>query len=270
MVQGNARMLVLRTLAELRKRLAGWRADGARIGFVPTMGALHDGHLSLVDIARAHADRVIVSIFVNPTQFAPHEDFAAYPRDEAGDLTKLEHVDAVWLPAVSDLYPQGAVSDIKAGPAAQGLESAIRPHFFDGVLSVVSRLFDHVKPDVAVFGEKDYQQLSVIREFVHEKNLPIDILGGPVMRDAQGLALSSRNAYLTDDQKKIARRLNVILFGAAAALRAGDDSATVISGATAALRAAGFDAVQYLARRDARLLAAVRLGALRLIDNVAV
>lgn len=258
-------MKIVTTQDDLQKPLAECRGQNKTIGFVPTMGALHDGHLSLVDIARKNADVVAVSIFVNPAQFAPHEDLDRYPRPLENDLRLLRQrgVDIVWTPAVGDIYPKGPAADRKAGTAAQGLESVIRPHFFDGVVSVVWRLFSAVKPDLAVFGEKDYQQLEVIKEMVAAENLPIKIIPGPIARDEYGLALSSRNAYLTPAQLEIARKLNTILFAAAQ-----NKNSDVTEQAKHQILAAGFDEVQYLEARWGRLLAAVRLGDLRLIDNV--
>ncbi len=255
-------MIIARNKTDLKKTINTWKSKGHGIGFVPTMGALHDGHLSLVQIAKQHATKTIASIFVNPAQFAPHEDFDAYPRDEKSDIEKFSGagVDMVYMPQASEIYPNGVVSDIKAGAAAQGLESDFRPHFFDGVLSVVSRLFDHVRPDSAIFGEKDFQQLSVIREFVAQKNLPIQIIGGPIIRDEFGLALSSRNAYLSETEISIARKLNLILK---------ETKSDALNNGKQKILAAGFDEVQYLEMRWGRILTAVILGKTRLIDNLA-
>ena len=289
---------VLRTPAALKPTINGWRAAGLRIGFVPTMGALHEGHLSLMKQARERADKVIVSVFVNPTQFAPHEDFSVYPRNEENDVRLLEAagVDAVYIPGINDIYPIGAFSDMKAGSAARELEGALRPTHFDGVVTVVARLFKHVDPDVAVFGEKDYQQLCVIRQMVQYLDLPVEIIGAPIVRDAHGLALSSRNAYLSADELAVARKLNKVLFETAKNMKQpGPDSGLlrsarndeIMNEARQKLSEAGFDEVQYLELRDAqtlarmetsdrlldrpaRLLAAVKIGKTRLIDNVAV
>jgi pantoate--beta-alanine ligase len=260
----------IQNTAELRKTITAWRNAGETIGFVPTMGALHDGHLSLVRHARNYASKIVVSIFVNPTQFAPHEDFDRYPRQEDADISLLNSVgaDLVWLPAVEDIYPGGALADRKAGPSAQGLESDFRPHFFDGVVSVVWRLFAAVTPDYAVFGEKDYQQLMVIQDMVAQEKLPISIIAGPIMRDAQGLALSSRNAYLSDEELTIARRLNSVLFQIAAQTNSPNLQDIIEAGKNELLQA-GFDSVQYIQPKWGRLLAAVILGKVRLIDNVA-
>lgn len=237
--------------------------DQQRIGFVPTMGALHDGHLSLIDIARTKSDLMVVSIFVNPTQFGEGEDFEAYPRNLDTDMDALKAADVhvVYTPDVADIYPEGAASDVKAGDAAQGLESDFRPHFFDGVCSVVKRLFEAVRPDIAIFGEKDYQQLMVIREMVEAQNMTIEVIGAPIIRDAHGLALSSRNAYLSEDELGIARMLNQILSLAA-------HDASKIDDAKEMLLTAGFDKVDYIEERWGRVLGAAWLGTTRLIDNI--
>ena len=234
------------------------------VGFVPTMGALHEGHLSLMRIAQEQADHVVVSIYVNPTQFAPHEDFDAYPRDVEGDLKQLEGLaDLVYLPSTKDIYPNGPAVTMNAGKAAEGLDSDFRPHFFHGVATVVHRLFEIVKPDTAVFGEKDFQQLMVIREMVEEYDLAIEIIGGPIARDEHGLALSSRNAYLSEDELGIARMLNQVLYNAA-----GDPSPEKLCEAEEMLLTAGFDKIDYVEQRWGRILAAAWLGKTRLIDNV--
>ena len=271
--------LVARTAAELRAVVAGWRHDGARIGLVPTMGALHQGHLTLAEAARrAGADRILFSIFVNPAQFGPKEDFSRYPRREAEDLVKLagSGADLAYLPSVEEIYPPGfAFSIVPSGPIVADLEAAIRPGHFAGVATVVAKLLIQAAADIAAFGEKDYQQLLLVRRLVRDLDLPCAILAVPTVRDGDGLALSSRNAYLTEPQLAVARRLNRILAEIAAEpgrLAAGPDR----------LRDAGFDAVDYLVLRDAetladpvpgqprRLIAAVRLGATRLLDNLPV
>ena len=255
---------------------------GVSVGFVPTMGALHAGHLSLVDLAKKHCDQVVVSVFVNPTQFAPGEDFDAYPRDTARDVSLLEGagVDCVYLPAAEDIYPNEPEAHLRAadfGEACAGLESDFRPHFFDGVVSVVQRLFDIVRPDIAVFGEKDYQQLMVIRDMVAALSMDIDIIGAPIARDEHGLALSSRNAYLSDEELAIARRLNVLL--KTASLRAQRSNplpqdhglprrADALLAMRDALLQAGFDKVDYVEERWGRILAAAWIGQTRLIDNI--
>jgi len=290
-------MIICETKAALRAALD----DGeGRAGFVPTMGALHEGHLSLVDIAKKHSNRVIVSIFVNPAQFAPHEDFDAYPRDIAGDAAQLKArgADILYTPSEEDIYPDGQSTDIKAGDAAAGLETDFRPHFFDGVVNVVARLFGHVRPDIAVFGEKDFQQLQVIREMVKTHNMGTEIIGGPIIRDTHGLALSSRNEYLSAEELAVARQLNNILRAAATSIRAktrcpssflrkqgssklqqpdfrfrGDDEAgyiaSILEETKNSLLNAGFDKVDYVETRWSRILAAAWLGKTRLIDNIA-
>ncbi|WP_225767796.1 pantoate--beta-alanine ligase [Inquilinus sp. Marseille-Q2685] len=272
-------LTIARSVAELRAAVAGWRRAGDRIGLVPTMGALHEGHLALAAALRkAGADRVLFSIFVNPTQFGPKEDFSRYPRREAEDLARLGLIgaDLAYLPTVGEIYPEGfAFSIVPSGPIVADLEAAVRPGHFAGVATVVAKLLIQAAPDLAAFGEKDYQQLLLVRRLVRDLDLPCEILGVPTVRDRDGLALSSRNAYLGEAQLAVARRLNRILAEIAAdpsLLPAGPDR----------LRDAGFDAVDYLVLRDAetlaepalgrpqRLIAAVRLGATRLLDNLPV
>jgi pantoate--beta-alanine ligase len=276
----------IRTLRQLRTQVAAWRAAGETIALVPTMGALHEGHLALVRLGRQRCRRVVVSIFVNPTQFAPHEDFERYPRDEAGDLAKLAGVgcDAAWMPDRGLMYPDGFATRIVPEGAAAGLESDTRPHFFGGVATVCCKLFGQVAPDVAVFGEKDYQQLCVIRQMVRDLDLPLEIVGAPTVRDADGLALSSRNAYLTPEQRRIAPELNRAITRVAAAVRTGAAPAEAAAQARDDIARAGFSPVDYVEVRDAdtlapatagggrslRVLAAAWLGKTRLIDNVAV
>lgn len=273
-----------RTIRALRSRIRLWRGTGARIALVPTMGALHTGHLSLVREARSRAAKVIVSIFVNPTQFAPNEDFATYPRNEAADLTKLgDLADVVFAPSVEEMYPTGPGTTVTvAGPAAD-LESVTRPHFFAGVATVVAKLFQATTPDVAVFGEKDYQQQLVIRRMAADLLFPVEVVGSPTMREPDGLALSSRNAYLSPAERAKAPLLHAALETAAAALRDGATADTAMSEVYSKLTAAGF-MVDYAKVRNAetlavvidpakeprRLLAAARLGKTRLIDNIAV
>jgi pantoate--beta-alanine ligase len=272
--------------AGLRQWCAARRRAGERIGLVPTMGALHDGHLALVTALGAVADRTIVSIFVNPTQFAPGEDFARYPRSEAEDLEKLAAygVDIAYMPTQAAMYPDGFASEITVrGSLTEGLEAVIRPGHFTGVATVVAKLLQQATPDVAAFGEKDYQQLQVVRRMVGDLDLAVDILPVATVRDAHGLALSSRNAYLTEDELRIARQLNVILARAVGRLRAGTDGPAACKEAEQALKQSGFTAVDYVALADpetltplprldrpARLLAAARIGRTRLIDNIAV
>ena len=272
------------TITALRTHTTPDRRNGKRIALVPTMGALHDGHLSLVRAAQAACDHVIVSIFVNPTQFAPNEDFDAYPRDTQTDIDKLASlsVDTVFLPKVEEIYPSGfATSVTVAGPSA-GLESETRPHFFDGVALVVTKLLLATQPDIAVFGEKDYQQLCVVRQFVRDLNIPVEIHGAPTVRERDGLAMSSRNRYLTPDDRARAAALPRCLRDAVTAIEAGADVPATCASATEDLIAGGF-VVDYLELRDAttltpvdmrtsnaRLLVAARLGKTRLIDNMAV
>lgn len=208
---------VVRTIGELRHTVAEWRASGRKVALVPTMGALHAGHIALVRRAATLADRTVVSIFVNPSQFAPNEDLARYPRDEAGDLARLgsEPCQLVWAPTPDEMYPEGFSTRIMPAGAALGLESDHRPHFFGGVATVVCKLFNAVTPDVAVFGEKDYQQLCVIRQMVRDLNMPLEVVGEPTIREPDGLALSSRNAYLSAAERAIAPALNRILTEAA-------------------------------------------------------
>ena len=278
-------MQIIRELAALRSAVAALRADGARIAFVPTMGALHAGHMALVAEGRRRATHVVASIFVNPTQFGANEDLSTYPRREASDAKMLddEGCAILWLPDVGIMYPNGPEITVRAGPLGDELDGAARPGHFDGVVTVVSRLFDQVKPDIALFGEKDYQQLLVIRQMVAEHGLPVEIVGVPTQRDADGLALSSRNAYLVDEERQAARMLPRALGEAAAAIRRGVDVAEALATAKERLARAGFDPVDYVELRDpatlqslatlerpARLLAAARIGGTRLIDNVKV
>lgn len=276
---------VVRSLAELREVIRGWRKDGESVGLVPTMGALHEGHLALVRMAKAKCDRAVTSIFVNPTQFAPHEDFTRYPRNEAADLEKLAGVncDLVWAPDVTEMYPPGFATEIVPKGAAAGLEADHRPHFFAGVATVCSKLFGQVTPDFAVFGEKDYQQLCVIRQVVRDLNLPLDILGHPTVRELDGLAMSSRNAYMNADERALAPQIYQVLMKTAGGVAEGASIAAATSRGREELTAAGFK-VDYLEVREAnslapvedaskrplRVLAAAWLGKTRLIDNVAV
>ncbi len=277
-------MLTSRQVADLRRTLDGWRAQGQTIALVPTMGALHAGHLSLVAIARAHADRVVASLFVNPRQFGPKEDFARYPRNEAADAAAFEAagIDLLWAPDVAAMYPQGFATTITVEGPAAGLEAETRPGFFAGVATVVAKLFTQTGADVAVFGEKDWQQLQVIRRMAADLDLRTRILSGPTVREADGLAMSSRNAYLSADERARASVLYGVLEKTAAGLSRGAAVADMLAQARADL-AARFDGLDYLELREAqslapverlqapaRLLAAVRLGKTRLIDNIAV
>ena len=277
---------IVTTVAELRHRIAAFRQDEARIGLVPTMGALHAGHLSLVSETQKHVDAVIVSIFVNPTQFAPHEDFDRYPRGLTADAEKLGttgETDLIFAPSVGEMYPPNFATRVEVGGCAQGLESDVRPHFFSGVAIVVAKLLIAAMPDVAMFGEKDYQQLLVIRRMVADLGLGVQIMGAPIVREPDGLAMSSRNAYLTAEERRTAGNLNVVLKGLIAELRDGATIAAAEDAGRRALLQSGFNSVDYLAVRDARTLAplssldrparvlvAATVGATRLIDNMAV
>lgn len=269
-------METVRTINHLRGVIGQWRAAGNRIALVPTMGALHAGHIGLVGAALAIADRVVVSIFVNPTQFAAHEDLSRYPRDEAGDVAKLAGAGAhlVWAPSVAEMYPDGFATHIFVEGAALPLEGQFRPHHFGGVATVVCKLFSAAMPDVALFGEKDFQQLAVIRQMVRDLALPVAIQGVPTVREDDGLALSSRNAYLSEDERYIAP----MLYKAISEVARGRDPRE----AADALLATGFTKIDYVEVRDAetlgpyapgrpgRVLAAAWLGKTRLIDNVEV
>ena len=276
---------ILDSVAGLRGAVAAWRADGLTVALVPTMGALHEGHMALVRAARAHGGRTVVSLFVNPAQFAPDEDFALYPRDPADDLAKLAEagVEAAFMPPTDAIYPPGFATTVHVDGVTAGLESATRPHFFEGVATVVTKLLLQCLPDVALFGEKDYQQLATVRRLVADLDIPCRIEAVPTVRTADGLALSSRNAYLSAKERRVAPRLFEVLSWMAAALSQGAKSVDAIANGTAALRAAGFTRIDYLAVCDAetlapverisapaRVLAAAWLGETRLIDNVAV
>lgn len=277
---------VVRRIAALRRALMPIRAAEERIALVPTMGALHGGHLSLVRIARRKADRVVVSIFVNPAQFAPHEDFATYPRDLARDLALLggEGVDLVWAPTTSTMYPPGfATRIVPEGAALAGLEDRFRPHFFSGVATVVGKLLIQCQPDIAVFGEKDYQQLRVVTQLARDLDLPVRIFGAPTRRERDGLAMSSRNAYLSEAERATAPTLYRVLRRSAKAIAGGGAIEATLAAGRAEIEQAGF-ALDYLEARHAetlapihsrddgpiRLLVAARIGRTRLIDNVAV
>ncbi len=277
---------IVRSVASLGAALAAMRRPGERLALVATMGALHEGHLSLCRIAAERAPFVVVSIFVNPAQFAPHEDLATYPRNEANDVAMLAASGAtklVYAPTAGEMYPDGFATTVAPKGAAEGLETDFRPHFFAGVATVVTKLFAQVGPDFAIFGEKDYQQLQVIRQVVRDLDLTIDIVPGPTLREADGLALSSRNAYLDTRARKVAGSLNVIMRDTAVAVARGADIGDALSKGRAELSKAGFDSIDYLEIRDAttlrpvtdralpkRILAAVRIAKTRLIDNMAV
>jgi pantoate--beta-alanine ligase len=276
---------VVRRVAELRETVRGWRAEGARVGLVPTMGALHRGHLTLIAAARAQCERVVASLFVNPKQFGPAEDFAAYPRDEAADFAQFREagVDLVFAPPVEEMYPAGFAATVHIAGITEELEGGHRAGHFDGVATVVGKLLLQTLPDAAFFGEKDYQQLTVVRRLVRDLDIPARIEGVPTVREPDGLALSSRNVYLSPQERLVAPQLHRTLQDTAAAIIAGPGSvATALERGVAALRAVGF-VPDYLALRDAadfsavtrldrpaRLLTAVRLGRTRLIDNIPV
>lgn len=276
---------VIKSLPGLRRAIAALRAQHAKIALVPTMGALHEGHLSLVRLARRRADRVVVSIFVNPTQFAPHEDFGSYPRTFATDLTALAAlgVDLVWVPNVNTMYPKNfATQIVPEGPAKAGLEDAFRPHFFTGVATVVAKLLIQCAPDIAIFGDKDYQQLKVLIQLARDLDLTTRILGAPIVREPDGLALSSRNVYLSAPEREAAPVLYHVLKKCAQSIAAGQSIATVLNVGREEIIRAGFK-LDYLEARQAeslapvdsakdgplRLLVAARIGKTRLIDNVA-
>ena len=281
-----SRPLVARAFPALRRTLAGYRTAKETVALVPTMGALHEGHLALTREARARADHVVVSIFVNPAQFAPHEDFARYPRDLEKDRLTLERqgfTDLIYAPDIQEMYPQGFATKLSVEGPAMGLESDFRPHFFSGVATAVAKLFLQAGPDFAMFGEKDYQQLLVVRRLAEDLDLGLQIVGVPTVREEDGLALSSRNAYLSGDQRRTAGQLNRVLRQVGMRASAGVSIPQAEAEGAAQLLEAGFDRVDYVAIRDAatlvplrdvsrpaRVLAAARIGAVRLIDNMAV
>ena len=287
MSQAPPPLPVVRTVDGLRTVVRDWRRQGLSVAFVPTMGALHEGHLTLVREAGRRADRVVASVFVNPTQFAAHEDLGTYPRREAEDagLLAATGCDLLFAPTAGEMYPDGFVTSVAVGGPTQGLETDFRPHFFGGVAVVVAKLLNQVQADVAVFGEKDYQQLMVVRRMARDLDIPTEIVGAPTERDEHGLALSSRNAYLSQAELDVARKLNAVL--AEAAVKAADRRplAAVEREAYADLLKVGFDRIDYVAVRHAddlatfpggvvdgpaRILAAAWLGKTRLIDNMAI
>ncbi|QHD69472.1 pantoate--beta-alanine ligase [Sphingobium yanoikuyae] len=278
-------MQILRDLPALRAAVAALKSDGKRLALVPTMGALHDGHMALVEEARRHGRHVVVSIFVNPRQFGPNEDLDAYPRREAKDAQLLQAagVDILWAPSVEVMYPAGYATNIRVSGVSEGLDGAARPGHFDGVATVVTKLFNQVAPDVAIFGEKDYQQLAVIRRMVADTNLDIEIIGMPTQRAEDGLALSSRNAYLSEQERKDALALPRALGEAKRQIEKGEPVEAALAKAIATLATHGFDPIDYVTLcdadslepiatfdRPARLLGAAKLGKTRLIDNIAV
>jgi pantoate--beta-alanine ligase len=277
---------VVRTVASLRERIAAWREADETIALVPTMGALHEGHLSLVRLARSQCGRTVVSLFVNPTQFGPHEDLSAYPRDEAGDAAKLAAAgaDLLFAPALGEMYPPGFSTQVTVSGLTDHLCGPHRPGHFDGVATVVTKLLLQSLPDAAVFGEKDWQQLQVIRRLARDLDIPVEILGAPTVREPDGLAKSSRNAYLSSEERRIAAGLNRVLTELAHAVAAGEPARAAEEKALRTLLEGGFSSVDYvtvadaetlqpverIGARPARAFAAARLGRTRLIDNVPV
>jgi pantoate--beta-alanine ligase len=276
--------IVVRTFPPLRRALERLRVRQATIALVPTMGALHEGHLALVRQAKRRASKVVVSIFVNPTQFGPHEDFGSYPRTWKADMAKLAEakVDLVWHPDVSTMYPQGFATRISTeGPAMAGLEDRFRPHFFSGVTTVVGKLFIQCRPDLALFGQKDYQQLKVVTRMAADLNLGVKIIGVPIVRERDGLAMSSRNVYLSTEQRAVAPTLYRVLKDAAERLRKGNNLKAIMADGTKTLEDAGFSLDYFEARHaetlspvrsikdgPVRFLVAAKIGATRLIDNI--
>ena len=280
------RPTVTRSIPALRRIVQRFRDAGERIALVPTMGALHAGHLTLVREARRRARRVVVSIFVNPTQFAPHEDFASYPRDFTADLAALgaAKADLIWAPTAEVMYPSGFATRIEPqGAAKAGLEDKFRPHFFGGVATVVTKLFTQVAPDFAMFGQKDYQQLCVVTQMAKDLDLPLKIVGVPTVREKDGLALSSRNAYLSPAERAVAPTLHRVLEASAGRIKRGEPIEMVLEEGAAEIAHVGF-ALDYLEARHAvslvpiaspkdgpiRLLVAAKIGKTRLIDNLGV
>jgi len=283
---GSEQFAIIRNAIDLGTNLSAWRKQGARIALVPTMGALHAGHLSLVAKAREQADKIVMSIFVNPTQFAPSEDFSSYPRSLEADAEKFAAAggDLVFAPQPAEIYPAGFATMIEpAGPAKMGLEDAFRPSHFAGVATIVAKLFNLSRPDCAIFGEKDYQQLKVVTRLVRDLDFDIEIIAAPTLREADGLALSSRNAYLSAEERSRAPKLQAALARCAEAIRNEAPISSALKNAKEEMAAAGF-MTDYLTARHAetlepvdsreagpiRLLAAARLGRTRLIDNIEV
>ncbi|MEZ5895487.1 MAG: pantoate--beta-alanine ligase [Parvularculaceae bacterium] len=280
----DSQLEIVRSVAALRRLVAKWRQNGDSIAFAPTMGALHDGHMSLIHKANTVADRTVASIYVNPAQFAPHEDFSSYPRSEDDDLARLAAAgcDLAYLPDPSEMYPPGFQTSITIGEVSHGLCGASRPHFFGGVAIIVCKLLNQVAPDYAIFGEKDYQQLLVIRRMVRDLDMPVEIVGAPIVREADGLAMSSRNAYLNDAERQTAGHLNRVIASMASDLENAGDAAEITARGKDTLMHAGFSAVDYLEVRNAetlapflggpvdkpaRVFAAAIIGKTRLIDN---
>jgi pantoate--beta-alanine ligase len=278
-------MQIIRTKSEIRNIISSLKKDGKTIGLVPTMGALHDGHLSLVDIAKNKADIVVVSIFVNPAQFAPNEDFDKYPRNEESDvaLLKASGVDIVYLPSIDEIYIENSSTNISIGDIGKELEGAFRPHFFNGVALIVTKLFMQITPDVAIFGKKDYQQFIIIKKLAMELDIAVEIIGAPICRESDGLAMSSRNIYLSKERRAIAPALHKTMQEVAKKLQDGGDVEQALLWGKSKLLEVGFDRVDYIEIRNAdnltpistlqnssRLLAVAVLGGVRLLDNIEV
>jgi pantoate--beta-alanine ligase len=278
--------MVVRTVPALRRAVEALRARKAAVALVPTMGALHDGHVSLVRLAKQRAQKVVVSIFVNPTQFAPSEDFGSYPRTWKADLARLteEKTDLIWNPDAKAMYPDGfSTRIVPEGPAIAGLEDRFRPHFFGGVATVVGKLFTQVRPDVAIFGEKDFQQLRVVTQMAADLDLGVKVIGSRTVRERDGLAMSSRNVYLSAEERQIAPTLHRAMKETAKRLKAGEDVEAAMAAGRELITAAGF-ALDYFEARHAgtlapiasmkegpvRILVAAKLGTTRLIDNIGV
>jgi len=280
-------LTVVRSVGELRAAIAAWRAAGQTIGLVPTMGALHDAHMTLMRTARTRADRVVATIFVNPTQFGPNEDLSAYPRREAQDIETLraDGIDLLFAPDVAEMYPDGFATTVTVAGVSEGLCGEFRPVHFAGVATIVTKLLLQSLPDIAFFGEKDYQQLQVIRRLARDLDIPVEIAGLPTVREADGLAMSSRNQRLDPARRAIAPRLHEVLQMVAAQVASGIPAGQACAAGRSELEAAGFDPVEYLEVRDSdslqppgthpdpkrshRVLAAAWLGDVRLIDNIA-
>jgi pantoate--beta-alanine ligase len=284
----NKALTIVRTVADLRAQVRAWKADGERVALIPTMGALHEGHLSLVALGQTRVQRTVASVFVNPRQFAPHEDFDSYPRGEARDAELLAGAgcDLMFAPGVEEMYAPGFSTTVDLTGVSEPLEGAARPQFFGGVATVVTKLLMQSQPDVAIFGEKDYQQLQVIKRVVRDLDIPVEIVGAPTARAADGLALSSRNAYLSPEERAAAVALPNAMKAAAEAVAAGGRIDEAEATAKAAILAAGFRQVDYvdvreagdlsrlgpgpIGQADGRILVAAWLGKTRLIDNIAV
>ncbi len=273
---------IVRTIPALRAAIAGWRQNGQTIALVPTMGALHDAHMALMQDARKRADRVVATIFVNPTQFAADEDLDTYPRREAADIEKLraDGIDLLFAPNADEIYPAGFATTVTVAGVSEGLCGDHRPGHFTGVATIVTKLLLQALPDTALFGEKDYQQLQVIRALTRDLDIPVDIVGLPTVREPDGLAMSSRNLHMSDHERALAPQMYRTLNAVAERIRAGEDIAQACAAGRDALTAAGFSPVEYLELRDAqslaaadpahpcRILAAAWLGKTRLIDNI--